>query len=175
MKNPEAGAVTLMTQKISRRLSVAVPLPLRICLTYRVPESLAGSAEPGARAVVPVGRRLLTGIIVGDAVDEPVPAPAARRSGTEGKVVRLRDVVELPDASPVVPPDLLSLALWASRYYAAPPGPMLAALIPPGTARRSETLVSRSGDHAAIPVAASDRDAMAALPPTGAVPLKQLE
>ena len=162
--------MTVTPQKISRHVSVAVPLPLRIYLTYRLPESLPGSSAPGARAVVPVGRRLLTGIIVGDA---EAPAPIDAQPAGTGRAIRLRDVVELPDAAPVIPPDLLTLALWASRYYAAPPGPMLAALIPPGTGRRSETLVSRSGELPAD-LSVADRDALAAIPTAGAISLKEL-
>ena len=77
-----------MSKKIPRHIDVAVPLPLRSPLTYRLGEGLSGSAEPGARAVVPVGSRFLTGVIVGK-VDKPALDPA-----------RVKEVRELPDAEP---------------------------------------------------------------------------
>jgi primosomal protein N' (replication factor Y) len=122
-----------MDARISRWLEVAVPLPLRQALTYRLPAGLPGCDRPGARALVPVGRRLVTGIIVG----EP--------SGPPGGGVELKDVVELPDAQPVLPPDLLSLARWATRYYVSPAGGMVQAALPAGIGRRSDLVVRRIG------------------------------
>jgi len=53
-------------------VEVAVPIPLRQPLTYAVPPAFAALARPGARARVPVGKRRLTGIILGR--PEEVPA-----------------------------------------------------------------------------------------------------
>jgi len=126
-----------MNQKIPRCVDVAVPVPVRGTLTYTVPEGMPGSTEPGARAVVPVGRRLVTGIIVS----------GARGAGVEPE--RLKDIAELPDDAPLLSPDILSLAAWASRYYVAPEGSMFAATIPPGVARHSEIMVLRQAGAAA--------------------------
>src|SRR5262245_9299889 len=82
-----------ISQKIPRYVDVAVPLPVRSLFTYRVPESLAPCALPGARAVVPVGRRVVTGVIVA-ATEEPPPGAAIDPS-------RIRGVRELPDAAPI--------------------------------------------------------------------------
>jgi len=81
--------------------------------------------------VVPVGRRLVTGIIVSDG------------EGATIEPKRLRDTTDLPDDAPLLPPDILSLASWAARYYVAPVGAMFAATIPPGVSRRSEVMVLR--------------------------------
>ena len=43
---------------------IAVPLHVHQTFTYRLPESIAASAKPGARVLVPFGRQLLTGYIV---------------------------------------------------------------------------------------------------------------
>ncbi|HKY32653.1 MAG TPA: primosomal protein N', partial [Candidatus Polarisedimenticolia bacterium] len=124
-----------MEAKIARYVDVAVPLPIRTPLTYRLPEGLSGCSRPGSRALVPVGRRLLTGVIV-EAAGALRPPDAA-----------VKEVAELPDEAPVLPPELLELALWAARYYVAPPGSMVAAALPPGIGRRSEVVVRRGPRH----------------------------
>lgn len=127
-----------MTQKIPY-VDVAVPLPVRELFTYRIPEGLAGCAEAGARAVVPVGRRLLTGVIV----------KTSQRVTLDPE--RIRNVAQLPDGAPILPADLLSVAMWAARYYVSPPGGMIATTLPPGSGRRSETMVTRMADGTGAP------------------------
>jgi len=48
-----------MTAGPARFAHVALPLPLATPYTYRIPETLADRAAPGARAVVPVRAREL--------------------------------------------------------------------------------------------------------------------
>jgi len=154
-----------MAEKITRYVDVAVPLPLRTTLTYGIAPDLPGSSEPGARALVPVGRRLVTGFIV--AADRPRPDLAPGR---------IRNVAELPDAAPLLPPDLLALALWAARYYVAPPGVMAASVMPPGAGRRSEMMVRRlpaSSGGAGPALDAADREALDSIP-DGGVPARRL-
>ena len=151
-----------MSQKIPRYLDVAVPLPLRTPLTYRIPESKQGCAEPGARAIVPVGRRLLTGFIIASRTEPPV-APD-----------RVKDVADLPDTTPVITSEILALALWAARYYVAPPGSMLAAAMPPGTGRRSQVRVRRRASGAAGAPSASEKRALASIPESRTVDLRGL-
>src|SRR5262245_14478015 len=103
------SGISDMPQKIPRYVEVAVPLPVRTLFTYRVPEAMPGSSQPGARAAVPVGRRIVTGVIAGAAMGTDLPRE------------KIRDVTRLLDQAPVVPPDLLAAALWAARYYVAPP------------------------------------------------------
>jgi primosomal protein N' (replication factor Y) (superfamily II helicase) len=100
-----------------RLISVAVPVPALGLLTYAVPEPLA-LPPVGARVIVPLGPRKLTGIVLGEG--EPLD-PA----------VELRDVLEVLDASPFVPGDVVSLARWVADYYLAGPGAALAAAVPP--------------------------------------------
>ncbi|MCB1037906.1 MAG: DEAD/DEAH box helicase family protein, partial [Acidobacteria bacterium] len=73
--------------------------------------------RPGVRVRVTVGRRRLTGVVV----DLPASAP-------EG--VRLKELEALVDAEPLLPPDLLELARFASDYYLAPLGEVLRAILP---------------------------------------------
>ena len=77
-----------------RLLSVAVPVPALGLLTYAVPEP-ATTPAVGARVVVPLGPRRLTGIVLGDA--EP-PEPS----------VEVREIVEVLDTSPYLPADVVA-------------------------------------------------------------------
>ena len=45
---------------------------------------------------------------------------------------RLKPVLLAPDPRALLPSSLLSLANWVSRYYAAPPGLTLKAMLPGG-------------------------------------------
>jgi primosomal protein N' (replication factor Y) len=102
-------------------IRVAVPVPQLGLLTYLVPEGMARPAV-GARVVVPLGTRTVTGIVVGEeaAVDE--------KSKGELKPIR-----ELLDDQPFVPSDVMELSLWTAEYYAAGPGEAVTAVLPPKT------------------------------------------
>jgi len=100
-----------------RLVSVAVPVPALGLLTYRVPPELAMPA-PGARVVVPLGPRKLTGVAVGQ-------VSAADTS------FKLKDILQVLDAGAFVPPDVVKLTQWVSDYYLAGPGSALAAALPP--------------------------------------------
>ena len=62
-----------------RLIAVAVPVPTLDALTYRVPESLPMPVV-GARVLVPLGNRTLTGIVV-DVAGSGQAETAASESG----------------------------------------------------------------------------------------------
>ena len=106
-----------------RLVSVAVPVPALGLLTYRVPSDQV-MPVPGARVIVPLGPRQLTGVVVGhvEAVDV---------------AFKMKDIVEVLDADAFVPPDVVKLTEWVSEYYLAGPGATLSAALPPhGLANR---------------------------------------
>jgi len=111
-----------------RFAQVALPLPLASSYTYRIPETLADRAVPGARVVVPVRRRELIGIVV--AGDVPAPATAAR------------DLLAAPDAGTAVPAGLLETARWMAGYYGAPLGLALRCMLPGGMWGESQVVAS---------------------------------
>jgi primosomal protein N' (replication factor Y) len=99
-------------------VAVALPLPLRQTFSYAVPGDLAGAPlVPGTRVVVPVRQSAMVGIVT--AVGGEAPPGAARA------------VIAAPDAAPVLDRDLLYLAAHVARHYAAPPGLVLRAMLPP--------------------------------------------
>jgi primosomal protein N' (replication factor Y) (superfamily II helicase) len=104
-----------MTQ---RYLEVALPVPLRSAFTYAVPDSFNGEELVGRRVLVPFRNRSTVG--VGLALTEK--APAAKR---------IKEIAELLDPLPALPPKLVELGHWISRYYLAPIGEAFRALLPP--------------------------------------------
>ncbi|MDP3774508.1 MAG: primosomal protein N' [Gemmatimonadales bacterium] len=97
-------------------VDVALPLALERCLTYAVPDDLGGRAVAGARVVVPVKGREMIGIVVATGRDAPRAAARA--------------VIAAPDPEPLLDRTLLALAKHIGRYYVAPPGLVLRAMLP---------------------------------------------
>jgi primosomal protein N' (replication factor Y) len=101
-------------------VEVAAFLPVRGTYCYSVPADLA-AATVGARVLVPFGPRGVTGVIV-----------RAGRAAPAGVTVRaLRDLL---DDTPAFDPELVELCMWVAEYYEAPPGEVLRAALPAGTA-----------------------------------------
>ncbi len=97
---------------------VAVPVPGLALLTYRVPRDLPRPVV-GSRVVVPLGSRIVTGIVMDDAPTTSVAEDA------------LKAVKDVLDTEAFVPADVVALAQWTAEYYAAGPGDTITAVLPP--------------------------------------------
>ena len=113
-----------------RLVSIAVPVPVLDLLTYRVPEPLALPAI-GARVRVPIGSRTVTGCVVEHALNGDAPV--------EG----IRDIGEVLDADPFLPPSVVELCRWVSEYYLAGIGDAIAAAMPPGARHKASSFKTR--------------------------------
>lgn len=122
---------------------VALPKPLLRTFTYRLPPELGGAARPGARVLVPFGRRKLIGCI----------DTLARRT----ERADVRPVLDLLDDRPLLPEPLLGLCRWVADYYAAPLGLVLRAALPPGLLTESSYRVRRTEVAAPLELSASER------------------
>jgi primosomal protein N' (replication factor Y) len=112
-----------------RFVSVAVPVPQLDALTYRVPDG-APAPPTGARVRVPLGSRVVTGCVVG-----PADPPAA---GVEAK-----DLREVLDDTPFIPPAVVELCAWVADYYMAGLGDAVAVAMPPGAKGRASGYKTR--------------------------------
>ena len=110
-------------------LHVAVPVPFLPLLTYDAPEHTV--AARGARVLVPLGARQVTGCIVATDVDAP-------------SSIEVKPIIEVLDDRPFLTGEVLELALWAAEYYAAGPGEAVAAAMPPFAWIESEGRLSIS-------------------------------
>jgi len=78
----------------------------------------------GARVVVPLGTRIVTGIVVATNVE-------SRTTNAEPRTTNVKAIREVLDAGAFVPPDVVALAQWTAEYYAAGVGDTIPALLPP--------------------------------------------
>ncbi|MBU0481643.1 MAG: primosomal protein N' [Proteobacteria bacterium] len=97
---------------------IAVAAPIDKPLTYLVKD---GGTLPavGCRVLVPLGRRKVTGYVLGPA-GEP-------ETGT-----KLKSITELLDASPLFPESMVELFRWTAEYYRYPIGEVIRAALPSG-------------------------------------------
>lgn len=101
---------------MSRLVQVAVPSPLYGVFDYRWKQGQP--IIPGARVLVPFGRRSVTGVVVDEIEQSSVPES------------KLRAVHKVFDTEPVLPSDIMNLLQWASRYYHHPLGEVLSSALP---------------------------------------------
>ncbi len=117
---------------MGKLVSVVPFFPSEEILTYSVPSLLEKRAVPGCRALIPVGRRTLTGIIVG------IP----RRAPQEN----LKEIAHLLDSSPLISQELLRFTKWISRYYLCSWGDVLKASLPGGINVEKRKVISLKGE-----------------------------
>jgi primosomal protein N' (replication factor Y) len=101
--------------------SVALEQSIDRTLSYAVPPRLAHALKVGQRVRVPLGRRNrpARGYVI--AID---PTTDFARAG------QVKRVLEIEDDRVLVPPALMELARWMSRYYVTPLGTVLESVIP---------------------------------------------
>jgi primosomal protein N' (replication factor Y) len=109
----------------ARYCEVALPVPLRNTFTYAAPIACNGDSLVGRRVVVPFRNRAMVGVVVAE-TEKP---PAA---------TKIREIAEWMDALPALPPKLIELGQWISRYYLAPIGETFRAMLPPEVELRHE-------------------------------------
>ena len=100
----------------ARFVDVALPLPLFQTFTYAVPGQAIVAPAAGSRVLVPVRGRRAIGVVLGTASGAGVKNP--------------KELLDVPDAEPAVPAELLALARWIAEYYVAPVGLVLRAMLP---------------------------------------------
>ncbi len=99
-------------------LRIALDMPLRRLFDYLPPPAAAPTGEIGQRVRVPFGRQRLVGLVMEQAESSELP-PA-----------RLKSVLAVLDAEPVLDRSAVELLRWAADYYHHPIGEVIAAAIP---------------------------------------------
>lgn len=99
-------------------VEVAVGLPLFQTLTYVLPDALTHAARTGCPVRVPVGRRQVSGYLLGPAREMPD--------------ARLKEVQAVLDPTPRFHPDMVPFWRWLADYYHYPLGEALRQIIPGG-------------------------------------------
>ncbi|AEB08537.1 replication restart helicase PriA [Desulfobacca acetoxidans] len=112
--NPSPTPVNSLTP--NGLVEVAVTLPLFHTLTYRLPEKLATGIGIGVPVLVPVGRRQVTGYILGPARATPT--------------VTIKDVNAILDSWPRFDAALVPFFRWLADYYQHPIGEVFRTALP---------------------------------------------
>jgi primosomal protein N' (replication factor Y) (superfamily II helicase) len=120
---------------------VAVPVPLHMVLTYRVPEEM--SAAVGSRVIVPFRRQRLAGVVT--ELHDHAPKVTAK------------SVLKVLDGTPALSEELLRLGQWISDYYLAPIGEVFRSMLPLNAEfRRAIVYRITEGGHMALHQASTD-------------------
>ncbi len=106
-----------------RYASIAVPIPLRRELTYRVPEEWHDPPATGERVRVPLGSRQVVATVVEPTAPEP------------GGDVRVKPITERLEEAPRLPAELLELTRFVADYYLCSWGEAIETALPPQPAR----------------------------------------
>src|SRR5271157_4803406 len=93
---------------------VALPVPLDMVFTYRVPADVTPVA--GGRVLVPFRQQRMTGIVV--ELHDRKPS------------VAIKSVLSVLDNAPVLDDQLLRLGRWIADYYLAPIGEVFRTMLP---------------------------------------------
>lgn len=100
---------------ISEFVNIAFNLPLRKLFSYKIPQALLEKAQPGMRAIVPFGKKILTGIIF---------------EYSESKDFKVKEIKSLLDEERILEDEYLNFCKWLSEYYVSPIGELLFSGIP---------------------------------------------
>lgn len=108
-----------------RLVDVILPLAIRDCYTYSVPDDLPLPAA-GTRVLVPLMKKEVRGVVF-RAHTEPVE---------DAFVQKIRPVIAMLDSAPMISPEQLALWKWMSGYYMCALGEVMAAALPGGLDKR---------------------------------------
>ncbi len=108
---------------MAKTAQIALPIPSKQFFTYLIPEEIGENDLIGRRALVPFGKRTLTGVIIETA-----------ESDDTGK---LKPIHELLDVKPSFSTKHLGFIRWIADYYYSSPGEILRSALPQGMSPQS--------------------------------------
>ncbi len=99
---------------------IVFPLPFRNSFTYLIPEELKNNTQTGVRAVVPFGKRTLTGFII----------DVSEHTSVKENIKPIYDIL---DDQPIFDETSIKFYKWISDYYLSSLGEALKLAVPYGT------------------------------------------
>ncbi len=119
------SAAHVIIKPLLRSVDIILPLAIRDCYTYSVPDGLS-VPEPGTRVIVPLMKKEVRGIVLREHT-EPVDAAFA---------AKIKPILSVSETAPKVPKEQLALWQWMSGYYMCSLGEVMAAALPNGLDQR---------------------------------------
>lgn len=149
-----------------RTISVILPLALPTTYSYLLPPELEEKVGVGSRVVVQFGAKRYYTAIVSE-VREEAPAEVEER--------KLKPVVDVADAQPIVLSHQLKFWQWMADYYMCTVGEVMKAALPSGLKLESETLLVRNAEFEADSLSPAEREVYHALSAEHGYTLQALE
>ncbi|MDP4115463.1 MAG: primosomal protein N' [Bacteroidota bacterium] len=119
---------------MAKYAEIVFPLPFRNSFTYIIPEELEHLAIAGVRAVVPFGKRTVTGFIINISDTTDV---------TEG----LKSVQEILDKNRIFNNEMLNFYKWVADYYLSSLGETIRLSIPYGIEVESQRRITADKEY----------------------------
>ncbi len=121
-----------MNKQAGEFARVVIPAPLKQPLIYAVPRSFQQQIAVGARALIPLGKRKVIGIVI-----ELLKTTS---------LTEIKEIEGILDERPILDSNLLRLAHWLSQYYVATMGEVLTVILPASLRPESkQTVFARAG------------------------------
>jgi len=128
---------------------VAVPVHVYQTFLYELSEEVRPLVQVGARILVPLGKSLTAGYVVG--LHEHLPEELS------GKASEIKVTGGLIDQIPICTPEILQVTKWVADYYASPWGEVIKAALPPGISPVFDEQVRiTDGGHVALEASVED-------------------
>ena len=106
---------------------IILPLNLKGTFTYKVPEEIQSTIQPGMRVLVPFGgKKIYTGIVFELHDEEPTQFVA-------------KEVISILDEQPILPSEQIKFWKWLSDYYLCNLGEIYRFAFPSSLKLESET------------------------------------
>ncbi len=108
---------------MSLYFNIALPINNDKLFTYELDDAYLPSNYVGCRAVVPFGKRTLTGVIV--------------KETKKPSDIATKKIIKILDEEPIISKELFKLSEWLSQYYITPLGDILKLFFPPSISPHS--------------------------------------
>jgi primosomal protein N' (replication factor Y) len=89
--------------------------------TYTVPESLTDKLHVGSKVIAPFGDKTQAGVVF--SISQELKEP---------KSFEIKNIIDIPDKTPLIPPSLIHLINWLKEYYLCSLGIALKTALPGG-------------------------------------------
>ena len=128
----------MVNDQMVHYIDVILPLAIRDCYTYSIPDGLSLPA-PGTRVLVPLMRKEVRGIVLREHTEEVSSDFAAK----------IKPILSVSETAPAVSAEQLALWQWMSSYYMCTLGEVMAAALPSGLDNRLLNPPKRRRTHIA--------------------------
>lgn len=128
----------MVNDQMVHYIDVILPLAIRDCYTYSIPDGLSMPA-PGTRVLVPLMRKEVRGIVLREHTEKVSSDFAAK----------IKPIFSVSETAPTVSAEQLALWQWMSSYYMCTLGEVMAAALPSGLDNRLLNPPKRRRTHIA--------------------------